>query len=161
MKNIKLKSTTLTLFLAIFILTGFAAKPFTEKPPEIKSSIRKNTNEKTNKKDTFANFSTFKGKVVSGSIYLQWTVEGLRQNGIFLIYSSADGIDYDPIGTKNAVGVSIDNPIAYYFNLKDSGEPTQYFKIVYVSNDSRFQVSDLLIIKGPEELCLTEKKSLQ
>src|ERR1051326_7737117 len=70
---------------------------------------------KTMEKDTLSLLKSFSAKYNLGNVYLKWIVSNLRSDGLFIIYRSTDGINYDVIGYKNAVSVPVPNDIAYYF----------------------------------------------
>ena|ERR1035437_2256738 len=77
--------------------------------------IVKDGKETTMRADTTAHITSFTAKIVSGNTYLKWTVAGLKQDGVFVVYRSSDGRNYSIIGNKTAIGVSINKDIVYYF----------------------------------------------
>lgn len=155
----KTKQASMTILLVLFILnTGLSTKGFSQS----KGNDIKNGLELTGKMDSIAHFTAFTGKAISGNIYLRWTVERLKQDGVFLVYSSSNGVDYAPIATKDAVGIPFNESIAYYLNIKDFGEGTKYFKIIYISNNSQYLASNRLTITSDSKaMVLQESNSVQ
>jgi hypothetical protein len=83
--------------------------------------------------------------------YLRWKVQYMRSNGVFILYRSSDGINFNVIGTKNVFGISINKPIAYYFRDADYGGGTKYYRLVYISSASEYLVSEKIKV-GAENI---------
>src|ERR1035441_5831085 len=108
----KTKNTLLgTLFVFAFAGNAIA---------QISESIKKGVMEKNMRADTAVHLTSFTARIISENAYLKWTVTSLKQDGIFLVYFSSDGITFSVIGDKTAIGVPVKNDIAYYFNCKAS-----------------------------------------
>src|SRR5687768_10957151 len=66
-------------------------------------------------KDTVAELKSFSAQHNSGSVYLKWVVANQHCDGIYIVYRSAGGLEYELIGKKQGIGVPVSNDIAYYF----------------------------------------------
>jgi hypothetical protein len=130
---------------AVFFLFLIICASFSHAQPsdELKVKVEKHGEELNLIKDTTAHFISFTGREISGNIYLQWSVEKLKEDGTFIIYSSKDGKNYQPVGTEKAIGVPFSNAIGYYFKCKEL-EDRRYIKILYLSNSSKFLSSNQL-----------------
>ncbi len=96
-------------------------------------------------KDTVAKIVSFTAKKNGNKIYFKWSITNLKDNGVFVIYRSMDGKDFQNIGTKKGIGVPISNEIAYYFSYETTtGEA--YYKIDFISNKSKYLCSEILNI---------------
>lgn len=64
-------------------------------------------------KQTESKFIWFTARYVEGTTYLNWTVQGEKDNGLFFIERSADSTHFETIGYRDCVGVPIEQPILY------------------------------------------------
>ena len=100
--------------------------------------------------DTMAQFTSFTGRYVEGVTYLHWDIVNQHTNGIYTIYRSLDGNNYEVIGRMKGVGVPISIPIAYYFQDKSPHEGTTYYRLVHLSKDKNYLLSDKIsVTAGP------------
>jgi hypothetical protein len=141
----------------ILLKINLTEKIVAQTTADIGINIEKNGELIVLEKDILADFISFTGKEISGVIYLQWTVEKLRTDGTFLIYSSVNGSDYQGIGTKSAVGTSLDTALSYYCK-KTANECTNYFKIVYIGADSKYLISEKLAVEPQGSALISENK---
>jgi hypothetical protein len=98
------------------------------------------------KTDTVAKLASFSGQYNTGKIYLKWTVANQHADGLYLVYRSADGINYENIGNKQGVGVPISKEIAYFFIDNRPFAKTAHYKIIHIGNNQTFLYSDQLTV---------------
>lgn len=110
------------------------------------------------KKDSIGQITALTAKQVQDTVFLCWKVQDIHQNGIFILYSSFDGSKYDIFGTKRAIGIPIHSEIAYYFKDKNSSLQKKYYKVIYISSDSEFLVSEKASSNG-EKVIMAELSS--
>jgi len=98
--------------------------------------------------DSAAKISSLTATVDSGSVYLKWTVSNQKEDGMYLVFSSSNGVDYENIGNKIGVGVPISNDIAYYFvDSSPVGEIVNY-KLVHIAKNKTFINSATIKVKN-------------
>jgi hypothetical protein len=121
---------------------------------QLTAAIVKDGKEITMRADTSERITSFTAKIILDNTYLKWSVAGLKNDGVFVVYHSSDGINYSLIGNKTATGVPIKNDIDYYFNCKVSNTKDNYYKIVYVSKQySEFIASDKIYVCDEKAVC--------
>ena len=107
-------------------------------------------------KDTVAKLTSFSGKYQKGKTYLKWTAANQHVDGLYLIYRSADGVNYENIGNKQGIGVQISKEIAYYFIDKDPVFGTAHYKIVHVGNNSTCMHSEKIPVQTPTNVMVSK-----
>lgn len=107
--------------------------------------------------DTTIVLTSFKGVINADKTYLKWTVKNQHADGIYMIYSSDDGINYTNIGYKQGIGVPITNDISYYFIDQKSAPETHYYKLLFVSKNSTYLLSDKLTINTDKILTASNR----
>ena len=98
-------------------------------------------------KDTVAQFTSFTATINENIVYLKWTITNLKQSGAFAVYRSADGKNFDLIGTTPATGVTVAYDIAYYFT--DSApllSKASYYKLVFIGTNKTFLAGDKISV---------------
>lgn len=96
--------------------------------------------------DTLARLSLFTGKYAEGTTYLHWNAVNQQVSGIYIIYRSADGINYEALGHKQGIGVSISMPIGYYFQDRNPNAGTTHYKLVHFSEDNTYLASERISV---------------
>ena len=96
--------------------------------------------------DTNATITSFSGKQNSGKIYLKWTVVNQHSDGLYLVYRSTDGVNFENIGNKPGVGVPISKEMTYYFMDNTPVLGTAYYKIVHMGNNKTFLSNDKIAV---------------
>ncbi|MBI4945243.1 MAG: hypothetical protein HY840_02445 [Bacteroidetes bacterium] len=109
-------------------------------------SIEQNGHKILLKQDTSSELTAFSGKYNSGNIYLNWKITNLHKDGVFLIYRSDDGINYEVIGKKQGIGVPNSIAISYYFTDAHPTEGGMYYKLLLVEKNNDYLMSDKIII---------------
>lgn len=102
-------------------------------------------------KDTVPRISSFTGTYNSGKVYLKWSIANQHEDGIYLVYRSADGVDYENIGSKQGIGVPISKEISYYFSDTDPLAGTSHYRIVHISGSKKFLNSDKINVDGEKK----------
>lgn len=96
--------------------------------------------------DTIAKIQLFTAKYVNGKIYLHWDVIDQQYNGLYIIFRSFDGKNYEAKGFVNGVGVTACVPIAYYFQDENPNKGKTYYKLVHYGNNNTCLISEVLVI---------------
>lgn len=96
--------------------------------------------------DTVAQLTSFTAKYREGKIYLQWTVINQHQDGIYIVYRSNDGVNFEVAGMKQGIGVPVEKDIAYYFTDAKPASDTQSYKLIHVAGDKTFLSSNKIVI---------------
>jgi len=109
-------------------------------------------------KDTAAQLKLFTGICREGKTYLHWNVANQHADGIYIIYRSLDGEKYSLVGQKRGIGVPISQDIAYYFTDEYSCDETMYYKLLHVSKDKSFVMSETIIVAAETGNYFTEVK---
>ena len=108
-------------------------------------------------KDTVARLTSFQATCNSDKVYLKWTIVNQHVDGIYIIYRSTDGINYENIGSKAGIGVPISKEIAYFFTDTTPVYETEYYKILHVSKGNSFLTSDKIIINHDNSALVINK----
>ena len=90
-------------------------------------------------KDASAKITSFSGKYNAGKVYLKWTVANQHADGVYIIYRSTDGVNYEAISQKQGIGVAISQGIAYYFTDESPCNEIAYYKLVHISENKKLQ----------------------
>ena len=109
-------------------------------------SILADNTETVLERDTIAAWTSLSGKNYNGTVYLNWDVANQRHDGLYIIYRSADGMNYEFIGKKEGTGVPISAEIAYYFQDESPLSGSVYYKVLYVANNKTFTLSKAIIV---------------
>jgi hypothetical protein len=141
-----IQKTKRIFFFLFFLSFGFTGRISAQASPSLLISIENDGKTIDLTRETTANFTSFTGREISGTIYLQWTIEQLKQDGIFIVYSSRDGNEFHTVGTKKAIGVPLNYDMGYYFNFKNYSEEDKFFKLIFLSKDSKYLESNTLKI---------------
>ena len=96
--------------------------------------------------DSTARITSFTAKYSSGKVYLHWMVANQHLDGLYIIYRSVDGVNFEVAGTKQGVGVPISKNIGYYFTDSECASHTRSYRLVHVANNKTFCMSDKIII---------------
>jgi hypothetical protein len=86
-------------------------------------------------KDTIAEIVQFSAKSNSGKIYLHWNVINQHLDGLYFIFRSEDGENFELAGNKKGVGVPISKEIAYYFIDECGCDGKLYYKIIHLGEN--------------------------
>lgn len=103
-------------------------------------------------KDSLAHITLFTGRCCEGKTYLHWNVKNQQRDGLYIIYRSVDGKNYEALGYKQGVGVLISAPIAYYFQDENPRAGTTYYKLVHIAKDNTYLVSEKISVARDETL---------
>lgn len=106
-------------------------------------------------KDTVAGLKLFTGVTREGKTYLHWDVTNQHSNGVYIIYRSLDGENYSLAGQKTGIGVPISQDIAYYFTDDFSYSGTIYYKLLHVSENKNFILSETIALSAENTNYLT------
>lgn len=98
-------------------------------------------------KDTSAVLSSFKSTVYSNKVYLKWTVKNQSEDGMYVIYRSADGVNFENIGTRHGIGVPISNDVAYYFIDKNPGPENNIYKLLFIAENKTYFMSNKISVR--------------
>lgn len=109
-------------------------------------------------KDTVARLTLFTGKYCEEKIYLHWNIANQHADGVYIIFRSSDNEHFEVAGNKQGIGVPISNDIAYYFTDECPCEGTVYYKLLHVSKDKSFIMSETTTVVAEERNYLTEIK---
>jgi hypothetical protein len=107
---------------------------------EVATSLENQTIQLT--PDTCMVYSSFKATINTGKAYLAWTAKHLREDGLFIIYRSEDGVNFENIGSKAGVGVPVPTAIAYYFTDPSPTVEKMHYKLLFISKSNTFVMSD-------------------
>lgn len=141
----------------ILILLMFAGQIFSSGLLNAQTvSMTCNEQEISVKKDTSAQITLFTGKHCKGKNYLSWEVTNQYCDGIYMIFKSFDGKNYEALGYKQGIGVPIALPIANYFMDENPNEGSTYYKLIHISKDNTYLVSDTISVRC-DELLLSHK----
>lgn len=124
----------------------FITKPIL---PGVTVSAQLNGQENQLVKDTISNLVAFSGKYNSGKVYLKWIVENQHSDGLYLMYRSHDGVQYEYIGNQNGIGVPISNQLAYYLIDENPGANATYFKLLHISKNNTYMLSEKITVLVP------------
>lgn len=97
-------------------------------------------------KDTVAKLTLFTGRYEQGKTNLHWNVACQQADGLYIIYSSRDGKDYDVVGYKRGIDVPISIPIAYCFQDEHPLEGTSYYKVIHFSMNKTYLISEKIAV---------------
>lgn len=100
------------------------------------------------KNDTAVQMRSFDGKYMNGKVYLRWVVARQTSDGIYVVYRSFNGVDYEFLGYKNGIGVPTPCDIAYFFVDELPGPEYMYYKFIHVGNNKKFQSSEKIIVSA-------------
>src|ERR1041385_7062621 len=103
----------------IFITTFMLAFSFLETNAQYDESIYTNGEEVYVKKDSAVKFNSFFARSVESKIYLSWKVSDLKYDGMFMIYRSSDGENYEIIGVEQSSAANGRPDAGYSFIDKD------------------------------------------
>ena len=103
-------------------------------------------------KDTVAQLTFFAGKNIEGKTYLHWNVKNQSCNGTYIIYRSSNDRNYEVLGHKQGVGVTIPLPIAYYYQDEHPYGGTTYYKIVHIAENKSYIMSQKISVTAPEDV---------
>jgi hypothetical protein len=132
MKSIRL------LIAAFFLLTAFG---------KINAqTLLAEANGKQLLNDSTAKLTAFSAKYNTGKVYLKWTVMNQREDGLYLVYRSADGINFENIGSKPGIGVPISKEIAYYFTDNAPVSGSVQYKIIHIGHNKMYLSSDNVFV---------------
>lgn len=81
-----------------------------------------------------------------GKVYLKWIVNGEKENCFFYIQRSNDGINYETIALKQAVGNSAKLDLLYCYTDEKTPEKTTYYRIARCFNCGLKLYSELAMI---------------
>ena len=109
-------------------------------------------NEVALSKDTTAELKSFSAKYNSGKIYINWSVANQHEDGVYIIYSSCDGKNYEVAGQKKGIGVPISQEITYYFIDELPCNETVYYKILHVGKSNDFLMSEKVMVTSAGKL---------
>lgn len=136
MKN-KILFTTGFLFISLFMNAQQAPV-----------SSNGNNEKEITTADTSAQLTFFAGKYFEGKTWLHWEVKNQSCDGMYLIYRSADGKEWEIIGRKEGIGVPVEIPIAYYLQDEHPHTGTNYYRLVHISKDKTYLVSEKISIEA-------------
>jgi len=97
-------------------------------------------------KDTVAQLTQFTVKNNNGKIYLHWIVVNQHVDGIYSVYRSEDGQNFELAGNKQGIGVPISKEISYYFTDECSCEGTLYYKLIHISENKNIVLSKTISV---------------
>lgn len=93
---------------------------------------------------------SFTAKQVEGKVYLNWVVNGLKEDCIYFIQRSRNDLDFETIGTKNGVGIEPDIDIlTCYTDAKPLSGKT-YYRIATIDNLGKLKNSPSQIVNVEE-----------
>jgi len=104
------------------------------------------------RRDTSAAITLFTATLVERTVYLHWNTAKQKSNGLYVIYRSHDGGNYEVIGYKKGVGVPIQSDIAYYFADESPCPGTNYYGIVHIGCNQTFLASKIIGIENADLL---------
>jgi hypothetical protein len=134
---------TVIIFLFIGLTKGFTQQTADDLQVAM---IANNEKEVLLKPDSTAKFFSFKAVNVSGTVFLNWLVKNQKEDGLYLIYRSFDGISFQCVGSKNGTGVPIQKEISYSFADNVNKHSISYYKILHVSNSYTYLMSEKISI---------------
>ena len=82
---------------------------------------------------------------VGKEIVVYWGTAVERNNELFVIERSRDGISWDRIGDVNAIGFS-NRPVDYLFIDQQPLEGDNYYRIVQIDFDGNFDYSEVMVV---------------
>ena len=102
-------------------------------------------------KDTVAEIKSFSAIYNSGRMYLKWIVANQHSDGIYILFRSSDGEQYETIGCKKGIGVPIASDIAYYFTDKSPCDKTAYYKLLHIGDAPNYILSTAISVMPNQE----------
>jgi hypothetical protein len=133
----------ISFFLAIFFNSASAQQI-------VVNTMANDGQEILMKRDTVTIVNFFPVKQVQDTAYLSWTVQNMRNNGVFILYRSSDGKNFIMIGTKEVFGTRLKNPIINYFKDTSCGSKTKFYRLVYINSSSEYLVSEKVIVANEQ-----------
>ena len=101
------------------------------------------------KKATPVKITSFKAKNANGKIYLRWNVENLKKKGVFMIYRSVDGNEFNTIGSRLADNAIVENQAVNYFTDENGiKEGAKSYRIVFIGSASECLVSEKISVEN-------------
>lgn len=138
----------INLLVIIFLLNAIGIPAMAQKESVV-------GNEWQLSSDTAAKLGSFTGRYLAGKVYLKWTIAGQQQDGIYLIYRSIDGVNYENIGSKQGIGVPISKDIAYYFtDDKFFVSGTKYYRLVHVNKSLTYLASECVVVTDENSMVI-------
>ena len=133
----------ISFFLAIFFNSASAQQI-------VVNTMANDGQEILMKRDTVTIVNFFPVKQVQDTAYLSWTVQNMRNNGVFILYRSSDGKNFIMIGTKEVFGTRLKNTIINYFKDTSCGSKTKFYRLVYINSSSEYLVSEKVIVANEQ-----------
>lgn len=109
-------------------------------------------------KDTVARLTLFTGRSLEGKVYLHWNVADQHADGIYLVYRSMDGENFTMVGQKSGIGTPHCMDIAYYFTDEFNSTETAYYKIMHISRQQTYMISEEIAVAGTLRPAITATK---
>ena len=101
---------------------------------------------------------TFKGSLQSGTTLLEWQTANEVNTSHFVVERSADGRNFQQIGTVTALGNTTTNKYSFTdYDVTRQSSSIIYYRLKMVDNDGEFVYSDVVTITLPS---ITSKVSL-
>ena len=129
-----------SFFILLFLFSGMLEQLAAQ-------NLQVRSNGKDLAKDTVAFLTSFSGKFVSGKTYLKWTVANERNDGLYLVYRSEDGIKYQLMGSKPGIGVPISKDMAYYFVDEVPVSEKSFYRVILVEENNKFLQTDRVTVE--------------
>jgi len=144
MKKIKTTDCLLKGFKIGYLL--FFLFPLTSSAQQIVVNTMANEGQEVPlKRDSVMRIVSFSAKQVSDTAYLSWKVQDMHNNGVFILYRSGDGKNFNVIGTKNVYGIPAKSQIAHYFKDTSCGGGIKFYRLVYISSISEYLISEKIM----------------
>ncbi len=77
---------------------------------------------------------SFTAKCVDNKVYLNWVVNGMKEDCVYFIQRSENDKDYVTIGTRNGTGVEPDIDILNCFTDENPLSKKAYYRIATINN---------------------------
>jgi hypothetical protein len=99
--------------------------------------------ENSNKNDFIKSFDLIEAE---GKIYLKWLVNGEKQDCVFQIQRSKDGVNYKTIAYKQGVGTDVSIDLLYCYTDEKPDSRTVYYRIARCLDCGKLLYSDYAMI---------------
>ena len=109
-------------------------------------------------KDTLSKITLFTGTCQEGKTYLHWKIVNQKADGYYVVYRSSDKQNYQPIGKKKGIGVPGSLEIVYYLIDQNLCGGVVYYKLLHVSNDKTFFLTESIAVNTGTGNYLTTAK---
>lgn len=94
--------------------------------------------------------SNFSVRVAEGRAFLNWYVEGVTTESSYLIFRSADGVNFTSIGDRNGVASKYDLKILNCFIDESPLKGKSYYQLVRINSNLSTSISGIVNLNNNE-----------